>query len=282
MGKLAVSDDLEEQTDILHYLSLCYGLKQKIEVPNVSYFMLLHGEFGNHGVYLQEQPIEIRDLLKTLFETAKNRKQWGIVRHCAGYLGRRVDDLSKAVTDMVVRQKQVTVGMPPHNEVIVSGGTLKSGELRRIIHQAYRGDESVAMLTQELLVYLSMIIQTEPRLFHGMLRVRVGLIIQVMAAEMQRSLRLKETVDTMEELMSLSPFEMRNLLHHIMAGKEFEIVVEQSAYTILIEEKDAATKVLKTFPVQLNFYDINLIPFSFPHSETSCKSYKYHATGKLL
>jgi len=82
--------------------------------------------------------VEIRDLLKTLYDTACMKKQWSIVRHCAGmakllkcksvvntslrfslnfliktdqlfvgYLGRRVDDLSKAVTDMLVRQKQV-------------------------------------------------------------------------------------------------------------------------------------------------------------------------------
>merc|ERR1719376_1612696 len=132
VDKLAESEDLEEQTDILHFLVLCYGLRQKIMVPN-------------------DGTIEVRDLLKTLYETAVSKKQWGIVRHCAGYLGRRVDDLSKAVTDMVVRQKQVTVGMPPFNEVVVSGGTYKSGELRRIIHEAHRGDESVAMLSQELL-----------------------------------------------------------------------------------------------------------------------------------
>ena len=58
--------------------------------------------------------------------------------------------LLQAVTDMVVRQKQVTVGMPPFSEVVVSGGgaTYKSGELRRIIHEAHKGDESVAMLSQ--------------------------------------------------------------------------------------------------------------------------------------
>ena len=125
-------------------------------------------------------------MLRTLYETAVAKKQWGIVRHCAGYLGRRVDNLSKvnlthnfvfsvkmlniisssievisheseivscflqAVTDMVVRQKQVTVGMPPFSEVVVSGqgATYKSGELRRIIHEAHKGDESVAMLSQ--------------------------------------------------------------------------------------------------------------------------------------
>lgn len=38
------------------------------------------------------------------------------------------------------------------------------------------------MLTQELMVYLAMFIRTEPQLFHEMLRLRVGLIIQVIKA----------------------------------------------------------------------------------------------------
>lgn len=36
------------------------------------------------------------------------------------------------------------------------------------------------MLTQELMVYLAMFIRTEPQLFVEMLRLRVGLIIQVL------------------------------------------------------------------------------------------------------
>ena len=76
-------------------------------------------------------------------------------------------------------------------------------ELRRIIHQAYHGDESMAMLTQELLVYLAMCIQTEPHLFHGMLRLRIGLIIDVMAAEMQRSLKLTDHADATQDIAPL-------------------------------------------------------------------------------
>ena len=225
--RLVEAETLEEQTDILHYLVLCYGLKQKILLPD-------------------ERSVEIRDLLKTLYDTACMKKQWSIVRHCAGYLGRRVEDLSKSVTDMLVRQKQVTVGMPPHNEVILSGGQLKSRELRRIIHRAYHGDESMAMLTQELLVYLAMCIQTEPHLFHGMLRLRVGLIIDVMATEMQRSLKMGDQHDAIEELMSLSPYEMRNLLHHIMAGDEFHIDVQHSVthsfYNVVREREAGVSK----------------------------------------
>ena len=58
----------------------------------------------------------------------------------SGFLGKSVLDLSKAVTDLLVRQKQVTVGMPPHNEVIVSGGVaLKSKDLICTIHSAFKG-----------------------------------------------------------------------------------------------------------------------------------------------
>jgi len=39
---------------------------------------------------------------------------------------------------------------------------------------------------QEILIYLAMFIRTEPKLFHEMLRLRVGLIIQVMATELAR------------------------------------------------------------------------------------------------
>lgn len=89
--------------------------------------------------------------------------------------------------------------MPPNNEYTITA-PLPESELRQLIHevnmlvlskikwknqtkifffQAYGDDESTAMLTQELMVYLAMFIRTEPQLFIEMLRLRVGLIIQV-------------------------------------------------------------------------------------------------------
>lgn len=68
--------------------------------------------------------------------------------------------------------------MPPSNEHTITA-PLPENELRQLIHQAYGDDESTAMLTQELLVYLAMFIRTEPQLFNEMLRLRAGLIIQV-------------------------------------------------------------------------------------------------------
>jgi hypothetical protein len=39
------------------------------------------------------------------------------------------------------------------------------------------------------------------------------------------SLNLKDDDDATDELLNLSPFEMRNLLHHIMSGQEFGMQV---------------------------------------------------------
>jgi len=47
----------------------------------------------------------------------------------------------------------------------------------------------IIWLSQEILVYLAMFIRTEPKLFNEMLRIRVGLIIQVMASELARTLK---------------------------------------------------------------------------------------------
>ncbi|EDV99524.1 GH12383 [Drosophila grimshawi] len=175
----------------------------------------------SEGMLEEGRVVTVRDLLKGLYEKACQQKLWGLVRHTAGMLGKRVEDLGKAVTDLLVRQKQVTVGMPPNNEHTITA-PLPEVELRQLIHDAYGDDESTAMLTQELMVYLAMFIRTEPQLFHEMLRLRVGLIIQVMAKELSRTLNCNGEAAS-EHLLNLSPFEMKNLLYHILSGKEFAV-----------------------------------------------------------
>ncbi|XP_016117739.1 phosphorylase b kinase regulatory subunit alpha, skeletal muscle isoform-like [Sinocyclocheilus grahami] len=75
---------------------------------------------------------------------------------------------------------------------------------------------------QEIIVYLAMIIRTQPSLFSEMFRLRIGLIIQVMATELAQSLNCSGEEAT-ESLMKLSPSELKNLLHHILSGKEFGV-----------------------------------------------------------
>ncbi|XP_050302994.1 probable phosphorylase b kinase regulatory subunit alpha isoform X1 [Anthonomus grandis grandis] len=200
---LRESESLDEQGDILQFLVVSKGLDYNTD-------MLENGKV-----------VTVRVLLKGLYEKACQQKMWGLVRHTAGMLGKRVEDLAKSVTDLLVRQKQITVGMPPNNEHTITA-PLPESELRLLIHEAYGQDDSTAMLTQELLVYLAMFIRTEPQLFMEMLRLRIGLIIQVMATELSRTL-ICDGDEASEHLLNLSPFEMKNLLYHIISGKEFAI-----------------------------------------------------------
>ena len=191
------TNDMELHGDILHYMFVTYGMQYQTGV----------------GI--------VKDLLRELFESACVAKQWSIVRHTSGLLNKRMHHLSLSLSDLIVRQKQVTVGLPPNNEIIISQ-PLGGSELRDIIAKASEGDMSAASLTQEVLVYLAMFIRTEPNLFHGMLRLRVGLILQVMASEMARTLQISGQEAT-DKLLNLSPFETKNLLHHIMSGEEYNI-----------------------------------------------------------
>lgn len=79
--------------------------------------------------------------------------------------------------------------MKPTELVELGFSPLPPEELANIIFDACGMDSSSASLTQELLIYLAMFIRTEPKLFSEMLRLRVGLIIQVMASEMSRTLK---------------------------------------------------------------------------------------------
>lgn len=126
---LEESDSLEEHGDILHCLVLNKGLKWDTELGD-----------GN-------RVITVRHLLKELYEKAYKEHKWGLVRHVAGLLGKKVEDLAKAVTDLLVRQKQVTVGMPPLNEYTITRPQ-PAKQLRIIIYKAHGADKSAAMLTQ--------------------------------------------------------------------------------------------------------------------------------------
>nr|XP_025041225.1 phosphorylase b kinase regulatory subunit alpha, skeletal muscle isoform [Pelodiscus sinensis] len=81
---------------------------------------------------------------------------------------------------------------------------------------------SISILTQEIMVYLAMYMRTQPGLFAEMFRLRIGLIIQVMATELAHSLHCSAEEAT-ESLMNLSPSDMKSLLHHIFSGKEFGV-----------------------------------------------------------
>ncbi|XP_056134508.1 phosphorylase b kinase regulatory subunit alpha, liver isoform [Lampris incognitus] len=205
VGQLRECPTLQDQADILYILFVMKGGDWLVEVSGP----------GQGGA-------SVRCLLEELYVQAGACKEWGLIRYISGILRKRVEVLAEACTDLISHHKQLTVGLPPQPRERVITAPLPPEELNTLIYEASGQDISIAVLTQEIMVYLAMYVRSQPALFGDMLRLRIGLIMQVMATELARSLHCSGE-EASESLMSLSPFDMKNLLHHILSGKEFGV-----------------------------------------------------------
>ncbi|XP_058148336.1 phosphorylase b kinase regulatory subunit alpha, skeletal muscle isoform isoform X15 [Dasypus novemcinctus] len=201
--QLKESPSLQEQADILYML---YTMK---------------GPDWDTGLY-DEGVATVRGLLTELYGKAGEIRHWGLIRYISGILRKKVEALDEACTDLLSHQKHLTVGLPPEPREKTISAPLPYETLTHLIDEASEGDMSISILTQEIMVYLAMYMRTQPGLFAEMFRLRIGLIIQVMATELAHSLRCSAEEAT-EGLMNLSPSAMKCLLHHILSGKEFGV-----------------------------------------------------------
>jgi phosphorylase kinase alpha/beta subunit len=71
-------------------------------------------------------------------------------------------------------------------------------------------------MTQEILIYLSLLIKTDPRLFDGLLTLRVGYLILLIATNLAQELDATQD-EAYERLMQLNPFEVKQRLSRVLA-----------------------------------------------------------------
>ncbi|XP_044039663.1 phosphorylase b kinase regulatory subunit alpha, skeletal muscle isoform isoform X3 [Siniperca chuatsi] len=196
------TQSLQDQADILYILFKDKGM--------------------DWDTHLHGKGFTVRSLLSDLYEKAGELKHWSLIRMISGMLRKKVEELDSACSDLLAHQKHLTVGLPPEPREKTITAPIPPDQLAALIDEASDNNISVAILTQEIMVYLAMSIRTQPCLFSEMFRLRIGLIIQVMATELAQSLNCSGEEAT-ESLMSLSPSELKNLLHHILSGKEFGV-----------------------------------------------------------
>ncbi|CAF0915912.1 unnamed protein product [Adineta steineri] len=240
------ASSIQDQADILHYLCMNKGIDFDFE----------HN--GHH--------VTVRDLIQELYTRACKQRVWWCIRHCAGMLKMRIESIAQSLIAILAQQKQLTIGLPPAPREHVLTSPMTVEQLYGTIVTATGNDPTMVMLTQEILVFLHTFISTEPQLFAGMIRIRVGLIVQVMLGELKRTLQSSDE-DTTDHLLNLSPHEIKCLLHIILSGKEFGITEhstkpapeladlpkqERDMRIIRNEIKEASTRKLS---VHLNWID---------------------------
>lgn len=203
---LTLVDDLRRSTNLYEQIEL-------LEALNRLEGLEFDTELGDPG-----QPVTVADLLDEVYTQASHLRLWAVIRRAAGLLDKVDVGLSDAITDILVRQKQIAVGKAYSEESLITR-PMSTVEIMDKIREFVRQDICDRPLTQEVLVYLSILIKTDPHLFKGFLTLRVGHLILLITSELAQELGITQD-EAYDHLMQLSPFEVKNRLSQVLQGYE--------------------------------------------------------------
>ncbi|KAF9375773.1 hypothetical protein CPB97_011252 [Podila verticillata] len=193
MNMLSISVNLYDQVDLLQYLLSCQG-------PD---FFVLNLE------------ATVQTLLQEVYFKSLQLKLWSIVRQAAGLLQKVVNSLTINITDLVIRQKQITIGSGPTEHFITT--PIGPDVLSRMIYDGNFDDVREGPVVQEVLIYLGSFVRADPEMFEGIMRLRTHYLIIALREEISRLNSCDES-DAVEHLMQLSPFELKSLLGTVLSG----------------------------------------------------------------
>jgi phosphorylase kinase alpha/beta subunit len=197
ISSLGQSDNLHEQIELLETLTRLRSL-----------------EFDT-GLGGPDRPVTVADLLDEIYGKAGQIQLWAVIRRAAGLLNKIDIGLSDAVTDILVRQKQIAVGKSYSEDSLITS-PMAPTEIMEKIREFVRQDIRDRPLTQEILIYLSILLKTEAHLFKGLLTLRVGYLILLITSELAREMQVTQD-EAYEHLMQLTPFEVKTRLHRVLA-----------------------------------------------------------------
>ncbi|XP_055949227.1 probable phosphorylase b kinase regulatory subunit beta isoform X2 [Argiope bruennichi] len=177
----------------------------------------LHGQSQLLGIlYFREGPNfwtengTVKERLDRLTRQAGALRHWSVVRYCSSVLRKLVDSISPNITSILVCGKQITVGVFGHEEVVIDK-PLTPKEVEGIIYSKCQvHDIYQAVLQQEIILYVGRLISTTPQLFQGILKIRIGWVLQAMI------LHMKFLSSNPPPLESLSPSELRKVLYRVL------------------------------------------------------------------
>ncbi|KAG0750608.1 hypothetical protein G6F57_000624 [Rhizopus arrhizus] len=214
---LKESVSLYDQIDLLQYLASCKNLDE----------------------FIVELDATIRNLLEEVYLKCKRLQYWSVARQASGLLSKTMPTLANNLTDLVIRQKQVSIGSGSAEQLI--SAPLSPDTLTRIINEQCLDDVREGPVVQEIIISLGNFIRTKPHMFDGILRVRTHYIIIALREEISRTNNLDEE-EAIEHLMQLSPFELQSLLGSVMSGpgmcEDAEIMIRDKPGGLLVLSKE--------------------------------------------
>ncbi|MEH2464295.1 glycoside hydrolase family 15 protein [Nostoc sp.] len=227
---------------LLSYLRSSENIYEQIELLQT--LIRLQGMEFDTGYGGPGYRVTVADLLDEVYTKAGDLSIWAVVRRAAG-LRQMVDiSLSDAVTSILVRGKQIAVGKA-YSEASLITVPMSHDEIADKINHFCREDIRDRVLTQEILIYLGVLIRSEPKLFQGLLTLRVGYLILLITSELARESHVTQD-EAYDYLMQLSPFEVKMRLRQVLTGYNgmSNLLRQQESLHVKQKESDIAWVVL--------------------------------------
>ncbi|CAF2643856.1 unnamed protein product [Rotaria sp. Silwood2] len=156
----------------------------------------------------------VKNHLQCLMKEATTCQNWAVIRFVSSLLHKMVDSLAPSVTNLLVRGKIVTIGVFGHEESVIDK-PMRPNEIFKILYSDNVFGRSIfhAVLLQELLLNISVFMNTFPQLFNGILKIRLGWLLEAMklGLEFFRT-EAEETVT----LNTISPNDIKQLLYYVL------------------------------------------------------------------
>lgn len=170
-------------------------------------------DFNNTGTQ-----VILNDILWELYRIACQQKNWSVIRQGAGLL-KLVDlDISEAMTHLLALQKQIIIGNAYSRDSVIRK-SLSADQIAEKIRRHSLNDVRAQIMSQELILYLDLIIKEDPHLLQGLLSIRIGYLIALLVSEISLEKKLSDD-QAYETLMQMSPFEVKSLLHKVLVNYE--------------------------------------------------------------
>jgi hypothetical protein len=220
---LQASVNLYDQIDLLQYLASCKNLDE----------------------FIVDLDATIRNLLEEVYVKSKRLQYWSVARQASGLLSKTMPTLTYNLTDLVIRQKQVSIGSGSSEHLIST--PIGPDVLNKMISEQCLDDVREGPVVQEIIISLGNFIRTNPYMFDGILRLRTHFIIIALREEISRINDYNEE-EAIEHLMQLSPFELQSVLGTVMSGPgmcdETTIIVRDKpgGYLVLSQEFDPSRR----------------------------------------
>ena len=131
-------------------------------------------------------PVTVDNLLDEIYAKASQLEQWEILRRAAGLLGKgRHHPVRCRHRTAGAGKSQISVGKA-YSEASLITEPMAHGEIIEKIRDLCGEDVRDHVLTQEILIDLSILIKAEPTLFDGLLTLRIGYLILLITSELAR------------------------------------------------------------------------------------------------